>query len=119
MKFILILFLLFSYGVVSNMYDYGYGINDAFWRVIWAIDEGTIWAPGFSEEKFNRIKLGMNSNDVLNLLGRPLRGIEGCEKSCFWIYTMQDSPTSDFDQRWVIFDHNNKVTEIRKSFYID
>ena len=40
------------------MYTYGYGLNDAFWRVVWAIDEGTVWADGFSEENFSKVTLG-------------------------------------------------------------
>lgn len=102
------------------MYSFGYGASDAFSRVVWSIDEGTIWAPGFSEKKFNKIRIGMNSKEVLNILGRPLETSGDCqEEGCFWHYTKQDSGTSDFDQRWIVFNKSFQVEEIRKSFFID
>lgn len=119
MKYFLIPAFLILFGVINNMYQYGYGANDAFWRVVWAIDEGTLWSPGFSERNFNKIRVGMSRGEVLEIMGDPLHGYEDCQKNCFWSYTKQDSGTSDFDQRWVIFDENYKVSEVRKSFYID
>ena len=120
MKILLIPLILLSYGVIGNMIEYGYGVNDAFWRVIWWIDEGTIWAPGFSEKNFSKIKKGMSKKEVFTLMGKPLRGFDDCNKDyCGWVYTKNDSPTSDFDQRWVFFNRRGKVIEIRKSFYID
>jgi len=110
---------LFLYAVVSNMYQYGYGINDAFWRVVWSIDEGTIWAKGFTEENFNKVRVGMPKKQVLSLLGKPLNDISQPDNSRFWYYTHHDSGTSDFDQRWVVFNSDNRVEEVRKSFYID
>lgn len=101
------------------MYEFGYGINDAFWRVIWAIDEETIWAENFSEESFEKVKLGMTSDEVLSVMGKPLNDIEKCEGGCFWTYTGHARGNADFDQRWIVFDANNKVSEIRKSFFID
>ncbi len=100
------------------MSHFGYGLNDAFWRVIWSIDEGTIWTQDFREENFEKIKLGMTDQDVLALMGSPLKADENCKEVCFWFYTKQDAGTSDFDQRWVVF-NNKRVTEIRKSFFID
>lgn len=40
--------------------------------------EGTIWASGFSEEAFGRVEVGMKEEDVLKLLGQPLRINTGC-----------------------------------------
>ena len=113
-----VIFLSIMSATLSNMYDYGYNFNDGFWRVIWAIDEGTIWSPDFDEKKFDLIKIGMSSKEVLELLGNPLDYDENCVSSCFWCYTKQDSGTSDFDQRCLVLD-KNKVVEIRKSFFID
>jgi hypothetical protein len=36
----------------------------------------TKYAPGYSEAKFNRIKLGMNVKEVLNTAGEPLIAID-------------------------------------------
>ena len=77
------------------------------------------WAPNFSEENFSKVKIGISSDEVLALMGKPLYTSENCVDGCFWHYTKQDSGTSDYDQRWVIFDSGYKVVEIRKSFFID
>jgi hypothetical protein len=119
MKILAIFLLLFSFGILRNMHKFGYDPNDAFWRVVWSIDEGTIWAPGFSEANFSKIKLTMHKEEVLKLVGRPLSNIDDCDDICTWAYTRQDAGTSDFDQRWVDFDNNNRVSGIRKSFFID
>ncbi|MGB0454062.1 MAG: hypothetical protein ACPGJV_10145 [Bacteriovoracaceae bacterium] len=119
MKVLFAIAVMFSMATVSNMYTFGYGINDAFWRVVWAIDEGTIWAESFNEENFSKIKLGMEDEVVLKLIGRPLelvKDYDAVEET--WIYTKQDSGTSDYDQRVIIF-RKNKVFKIIKSFYID
>ena len=119
MKVIVVFMLLISYATVSNMIHYGYGVNDAFWRVVWWIDEGTIWAEGFSEGNFDKVKIGMTSDEVLKIVGKPLHDIDNCDEICIWGYTKQDAGTSDFDQRWVVFDSKLRVQEIRKTFYID
>lgn len=105
--------------MIENMYSFGYGPNDAFWRVVWSIDEGTIWTENFSEMSFGQIQLGMTKKQVMSIMGSPLNAKEKLINDEVWYYTRQDSGTSDFDQRWVIFNHDNKVTEIRKSFFID
>ena len=61
----------------------------------------------------------MSKEEVLVTVGKPLHDIFNCKINCIWAYTKQDSGTSDFDQRWVVFDSNNRVKEIRKGFYID
>jgi hypothetical protein len=100
------------------MWRFGYGVNDAFWRTLLIPCEGTIWAKGFEEKKFNQVKLGMNGEDVKALLGLPLRN--GCnEVHCFMVYTNQDTSTADYDERVVVTDLNNKVVEIKKTFFID
>ena len=109
------LLFLIAYGTVSNMIEYGYGVNDAFWRFVWAIDEETIWAESFSEKKFLQVKVGMEKSGVESLLGNPLND----KSDKFWCYTWNARGNADFDQRWIVFDTSNKVSEIRKSFFID
>ena len=111
--------LLFSYGVLDNMYTYGYGFNDAFWRLVWWIDEETVWTKGFTEEKFNSIKMGMTKDEVIKILGLPLNDINDCLPGCMWVYTWHSRGNADFDQRWIGFNENDQVNEKRKSFFID
>jgi hypothetical protein len=103
------------------MYNFGYGFNDAAWRTAMRslAFEGTIWSMHFDENHFSKIKIGTSSDEVVSLLGQPLR--KNCNNEiCFWIYTWQDYDTDDYDQRWIITDRvSHKVVEVRKSFYID
>jgi hypothetical protein len=101
-----------------NAIRFQYGVEDAFWRTFMSPFEGTVWATQFEESKFSKIRIGMSASEMVKLIGNPLR--KDCGKEdCFWIYTWQDTETADFDQRWVIVDLSERVTEIRKSFFID
>jgi hypothetical protein len=116
-KFFLISGMIFVTCVTINAVRFQYGLSDAFWRTIMTPFEGTVWASEFKESEFSKVQIGMLETEVMRLLGSPLR--KDCNEKCFWIYTWQVTGTADFDQRWVIFDLNQKVVEIRKSFFID
>jgi len=121
MKFIKLFFIctfLFFTLMSYNIFRFGYGLNDGLWRTLMTPFEGTVWSPGFSEKAFSKIKINMTSTELGSLLGEPLRKDCG-ENNCFWIYTWQDSGTADFDQRWVVLNKENRVIEVRKSFFID
>lgn len=108
-----------SLGIGVNMYRFGYGVEDGFYRTLMFPFEGTVWAQGFNEKAFLKVQIGMSQLQVVHLLGEPLRKDLDCDESCFWLYSGQDSGTADFDQRWVVFGADRKVNEIRKSFFID
>jgi len=110
--------LAFSAGVTINSYRFGYEISDAFWRTLMAPVEGTIWAPEFDETKFSKIRIGMSTPEVIDLIGDPFRTDCG-DKDCFWIYTKLEAGLPGYDQRWLVFDATKRVREIRKSFYLD
>ncbi len=110
--------LFFPVAVAINSYRFGYNFKEAYWRTLMTPFEGTVWAPGFSEAAFSKVRVGMLSLEVFQLLGNPIRKECG-QKECLWIYTWQDTGTADFDQRWVIFDPSERVMEVRKSFFID
>lgn len=100
------------------MYQYQYGFTDAFFRTLLAPIEGTIWSESFSEENFSKIKIGTTAERVRELLGAPL-DISCKEYGCYWTYTEQENSTPGYNQRWLIFDQNKKVKEIRKTFLLD
>jgi len=104
--------------VAINSYRFGYEWNDALWRTLLAPVEGTIWAPQFDESKFSKIRVGMSASEVAKLTGEPLRKNCG-DKYCFWRYTELETDLPGYDQRWVVFNLAERVTEIRKSFYLD
>jgi len=108
----------FPTAVAFNSYRFGYGLKDAFWRTLMTPFEGSVWAPGFSEAAFSKVKIGMHSSEVFQLLGAPIRNPNGLTGS-IWMYTWQETGSADFDQRWLDFDPSGHVKEIRKSFFID
>jgi len=122
MKFLkvsLLMSIVFSLGICINMYRFGYGFKDGFFRTLLAPMEGTVWANGFSEQAFNKIKIGMTMEQTASILGEPLRKDNDCSNQCFWTYAWQDTQTADFDQRSVVFSNQKQVVEIRKGFFID
>lgn len=119
LKFSLGMSIVFLFGVGFNMYRFGYGIKDGFFRTLLTPMEGTVWAEGFSEEAFDKIIIGMTTEQVFSILGEPLEKDTDCLKLCFWSYSWQDTQTADFDQRLVVFNSQNQVIEKRKSFFID
>lgn len=48
-------------------------------------DSGTTYAPSYTEERFHLVRLGMQTNDVIRLLGSPLR-IDHLSVSERWWY---------------------------------
>ena len=95
-----------------------YNLDDAFWRTLLSPFEGTIWAKDFRLENFEKVFMGMSSQEVYKLLGTPLRS-HCTPEGCLLIYSWQDTGTADFDQRWVGINSIGQVNEIRKSFFID
>jgi outer membrane protein assembly factor BamE (lipoprotein component of BamABCDE complex) len=79
--------------------------------------EDTKWASGFSEEKFEKIHPGMSEQEVLSLMGEPLR--KSCFSICEWVYTWQKTGVDDFDRRDVIFNQTGTVESTRHEFYVD
>lgn len=94
-----------------------YGISDAIARTLLVVLEDTRWAGDFSEEKFSKVSSGMTKNEVITLLGKPLR--ETCTSGCEWVYSWQAEPTASFDWRSVHFDEFGRVDSKRREFFID
>lgn len=111
--FSLIIFFIFSMGI--NSYRFGYDINETFYRTLLSPMEGTVWAEDYTEDGFAKVKIGMTASEVHKILGEPL--VRNTEE--FWKYTLGDTSTADFDQRWVVFNDSGIVVEKRKSFFID
>jgi len=115
--FIFVLSLIVT--VTMNKIRFHYKWKDAFFRTVLARFEATRWAPDFSVDAFEQAKLQMDQSEISQLLGEPLRKDCDAHGECIWIYSWQMSGTDDFDQRWVVFNTEGKVSELRKSFFID
>lgn len=101
-----------------NKWCYHYDLNNAFWRTALAVLEDTMWASGYFEEGFSSIKNGMTMVEVQQILGSPLRACEGFPP-CNWWYSRQKTGVDSYDRRWIGFDANGRVTEIRREFFVD
>lgn len=109
---------LFFISTVINKNHYRYDWQNAAWRTGMALFTGTKWAEGFSEEQFAKVKIGMSFEEVKAIVGKPLEG--GCGLyGCGLVYSWQDTPTADYDRRWVRFDKNHKAYLIYHDFYIN
>lgn len=113
----------------------------------WIFGENTIYAPEYSEQKFDNLKEGLTTEEVWNVLGSPLMiyeinkegrilrvkqdkrvsfpDVEEAEydkekiHTTIWCYTIQGTPSSDYHERKVIFSKEGEVIKVVKSFYID
>jgi hypothetical protein len=111
--------------VQTNNHYLRYGISD--W-VAWFGSIGdhahTRFAPGFSETRFSKIRQGMTQPDVQRLLGEPLRkwpwSLWGPSRSDeFWDYSLPASNVWNYHRRAVIFDPEQKVFLVDRSYYCD
>jgi hypothetical protein len=109
---------LFGATLVANKVRFRYDWENAYWRTLMTPMTGTVWTKGFSEDSFAKVSHGMQSSEVLALLGEPLR--KNCDQDgCFWPYTGQDTDTADSDRRWIVFNAKDRVVEIVHEFHID
>ena len=100
----------------------GLGLGTARWWVRYHFE--TVYAPGYSESQFRRVRIGMTPNEVESILGRPIRKDSTsrrwspCEN---WIYSEPPPPGTIGDnywRRWVLFD-DGKVSAIVDDYYED
>lgn len=78
----------------------------------------TIYAVDYSEAKFNTIRVGMKPEQVLSILGPPLRKQSWSEGSDTWAYSDQYTYTSNYERRWVVF-NQGVVQNIVNDYWYD
>ena len=85
-------------------------------------DIDTVYAPNFTQEKFDYIKPGIDSAQVISLLGQPLGKQKLDNSQCIWYYT-GDGKCSFGDYAWlgreVYISANGKVAQTVKDIYYD
>jgi hypothetical protein len=104
--------------VAFNKIQLHYNWPEALKRTVMTPFVGTLWANGFSEAQFEKVRIGMLEAQVKELLGEPLKEWRG-KMGYAWLYSWQDTPTADYDRRWVSFDAKGAVVEVRHEFHID
>lgn len=83
--------------------------------------EDTVYATGYSDEAFRRIRPGMSEQEVADLLGAPLEkysfeGDDGVER-VGWRYS-KSAHGQSYRIRAVVFDEGRVMTVFRE-FYLD
>jgi hypothetical protein len=100
----------------------GLGLGTARWWVCYHFE--TVYAPGYSEGQFRRVRVGMTPNEVESIVGRPSRKdstSQRCSPSENWIYSEPPPHGTIGDNywtRWVLFD-DGKVAAIVDDYYED
>jgi hypothetical protein len=101
------------------------------------LPDQTIYAAGFSEEKLGRVKAGMTEQEVLGILGRPLRvseyvgprvyesnwaegpsAVVGAE-FWWWSYSSHGWLSESYSVRSIKFGRDGKVAEVLRRYYSD
>jgi hypothetical protein len=81
--------------------------------------ERTTYAPGFREEAFRSLTVGMSEKDVRKALGEPLarRDIGGGRSVLY--YSQQATSRDNYLVRNLVFDAQGRLLERRAEFYVD
>jgi hypothetical protein len=78
----------------------------------------TEYAPGYSEEAFRVVQIGDSKEEILSLLGQPLRVYDlGIHREVL-SYSMSPSG-SNYLMRDIVLDSEGRVVEIRSQVYWD
>jgi hypothetical protein len=87
----------------------------------------TVYAPGYDESHFRRVRVGMTRAEVESIMGPPLRRDNTSQRWAHyenWIYSDPTPPGrigDNYWRRWVMFDRaaNGKVAVIVSDYYVD
>jgi len=90
----------------------------AFLVFIFFFTFDTEYAPGYSEEAFRIVQIGDSKEEILSLLGQPLRVYDpGLDREVL-SYSMSPSG-SNYLMRDIVLDSEGRVVEIRSQVYWD
>jgi hypothetical protein len=82
--------------------------------------EETVYADGYSEKRFQSIKVGMKMAEVDSIMGPPLRRGTWGDLRPVWFYSDQRNVSDNFWRRWVVVDAtSDRVAEIIADFWVD
>jgi SmpA / OmlA family len=100
-----------------------FGLGAARWWVCYNF--ATVYAPGYDESQFRRVRIGMTSKEVESILGDPLRKDSTSAQRWGpyenWIYSEpppHGTIGDNYWRRWVMFD-DGKVVAIVDDYYED
>lgn len=84
---------------------------------------GTVYTPGYSETRFQRLRPGMTALEVEQMAGAPLHKWPwnqhlGPHDEEMWFYSEGPNGTANYWRRWVHF-RNGRATVIISDFWVD
>jgi hypothetical protein len=83
----------------------------------------TNYSEGYSESRFNALRVGMTREEVKSIIGAPIRvqprrEDAGRRDEETWEYSDRRDYTANFWRRWVLFE-NGKVVVVVSDFWVD
>jgi len=81
----------------------------------------TVYASGYSESQFRRVRVGMTPIEVDSILGPPLEKNSTSKRWSHyenWIYSEPPPIGANYWRRWVMFD-GGKVVSVVEDYYED
>ncbi len=93
------------------------GISGVF-ASMFSREDTTVYAPGYTDQSFRKIEIGMDRREVYDLLGNPIRKteLETQNKQLEeWSYSPNDS---DFRRREIIF-RDGVVVDKNAEYWLD
>jgi hypothetical protein len=77
----------------------------------------TVYAPGYSEDKFQSIRSGMSDSEVIRILGEPLKD----DPNAGYRFLAYSATTNDGDYpvRRIWLDQAGKVISVESSWHFD
>jgi hypothetical protein len=96
------------------------GVKEAIWDL--ALTDDTVYAPGYTDEGFNSVTVGMSEREVLRRLGPPIDGPyfpqaadPDWDKGMRWTRSAHDS---HYKIRVILF-RQGRVADKHAGFYVD
>jgi hypothetical protein len=119
---VLVLFGVLAYSSSHVYWNRAYynSARDIFDNIVFIFEDRTIYAPGYSEEGFKTIARGMSREQVLAILGEPLRrdlGTSAMPKE-YWRYT-EGTADSNYWFRTITFDKKGIVQGVDRHYFVD
>ena len=100
--------------------------GDFLLYMLYMTEDSTVYAKGFSEEGFWRVRPGMSGEEVEDLAGRPLWQRDAGDGGTCWVYSSVRCPegcvTCDdgfYWKRLVAFGADGKVLKIEGEYWDD
>lgn len=111
-----------AYHIVPHMIRYDMNVLDAS---LVFIEDGTMWAPQFTERKFDKIHQGMTQKAVRELIGEPLYINLDEPQAIYWHYAIgkdgrfMSCSRYNTHHRVVVFTASGQVACTYRSYFFD